>query len=306
MRHVLTIATLALPLPALAEVPAVVTDIAPVHSLVQMVLGDLGQAQLLLDRGGNAHSFQLRPSQAVALRDAELLFWVGEELTPWLGRAITGAGQTGKAVGLLDADSTLRREFASESEHDDHDAQAAPGADAHGHDGIDPHAWLEPENARAWLAVIASELAAADPDNAATYAANAAGAEVRIAALEAELAAKLAPVRGRPFVVFHDAYGYFAGHFGLSAAGAVNLGDATAPGAAHLQELRGMLDAGGVVCAFPEAQHDPKQLLMLSEGTPVRVGGALDPLGSALPVGPKLYEALLRGMADTLSECLAR
>ncbi len=116
-----------------------------------------------------------------------------------------------------------------------HDApQRKKRADDHAHDGTDPHAWLDPANAQVWLAAIADELSRLDADNAATYAANAKAAIARIAALDAEVAQTLAPAQGKPLIVYHDAYGYFAAHYGLSIFGSVALGDATAPGAARL------------------------------------------------------------------------
>ena len=300
---------------AQADVPRVVADIPPVHSLAAQVLGDLGKAELLLETGGNAHDYQLRPSQARAVANADLVFWVGAEMTPWLDRTLDGIGGTAKAVALLDAEETYRREFGDnaahhhdpdqgadhgEAEHHDHDDDHghagandhdahdhdAHDHDAHDHSGLDPHAWLDPANARAWLQVIAAELAAADPDNAARYAANAEAAAAQIAALDARTAKRLAPVADRPFVTFHQAYGYFAGHYGLTVAGSVALGDAAAPGAARLSDLRADLSAGDVVCAFPEAQHDPALVGTVVEGTSVRIGGVLDPSGSSLPPGP--------------------
>lgn len=293
-----------LPTALLAEVPAVVTDIAVVQALAQTVLGDLGQAAVLLPPGSDAHSYQLRPSQAAALHSADLLFWVGDSLTPWLGRAVAGTGLKGKSVPMLDAPETYRREFAEAGEHD-HEAEQTPAEEDHDHQGIDPHAWLDPSNAQVWLGLIAAELSAVDPANAAAYAANAEAGRARIAALDSELATQLAPLADRPFVVFHDAFGYFADHYGLTVAGALNLGDASAPGAAHLTELRADLAAGGVVCAFPEAGHDARQLALMLEGTATRSGAALDPTGSMLQPGAGLYEALLRDLAARLVACLA-
>ena len=97
MRYIISpaIATLAFALPALAEVPKVVTDIHPVHALVAQVMGDLGTPDLLLERGASEHDFQLRPSQAASLADADLVVWIGPELTPWLNRALDGIGENG-------------------------------------------------------------------------------------------------------------------------------------------------------------------------------------------------------------------
>ena len=317
--------------PALADVPVVVTDMPVIQSLVAQVMGDLGSPSVLLGQGGNAHSWQMKPSQAAALQAADLVFWVGPEMTPWLGRALEATAPKGRAVELLETPGTHLQDFGgaahlgghdheheAEAEHDhDHAAEAGhdheaehdegehdEGEAGHVHEGLDPHAWLTPENAAVWLGAIATDLAAADPAHAATYAANATAAQAEVAALDAALKAELAPLATRPFVVFHQAYGYFASHYGLTVAGSVAFGDAAEPGAAHLTELRDTLAAQGVICAFPEANHDTKQIDMLLDGTAVKRGAALDPEGAALPPGPGLYGAMMRGMAATLSACL--
>ena len=301
--------------PAAAQVPRVITDIPPVQALVAQALGDLGQPVLLLDKGADAHSFQLRPSQAAALAEADLVVWIGPEMTPWLDRAVEGLATDVAQLRLLEAEGTHLRSFGEDpaEDHDDHadeaghDHAAEPAAEDghehdHAHDGVDPHAWLDPANAQLWLGLIAAELARLDPANAATYQANAAQAQAEVAALDARLDAALAPVRDKPFAVFHDAYGYFADHYGLTIAGTVALGDAAPPGAAHLAELQASL--GKALCIFPETQHDPKMVETIAADTGLRIGGALDPEGAGLEPGPQVYGTILSGMTDTLIACL--
>ncbi len=335
MRYIISFLLASTAVPALADVPRVVADIPAVHALAAQVMGDLGTPDLLLDAGANAHSFQLRPSQAGNLADANLILWIGPEMTPWLDRAMAGLAPDVVRLGLLDAEGTTRLAFgethedghdhgaheedahAEEAAHDghDHDAHAAEekehahdahadGEEGHAHDGTDPHAWLDPANGKVWLGLIAAELSRQDPENAATYAANAAQAAQGLDALDAELAATLAPVKDRPFVVFHDAYGYFAAHYGLKVAGSIALGDASAPGAAHLAELAETAKTSGATCLFPEAQHDPALAQQVADAAGMRLGGALDPEGSTLPPGPDAYATLLRNMAVTLTACL--
>jgi zinc transport system substrate-binding protein len=339
MRYTISLlcASLAVTAPALAEVPRVMTDIPPVQSLAAQVMGDLGTPGVLLEVGANAHDFQLRPSQVSDLAEAGLVIWVGPEMTPWLDRTMDGLSDSGARLGLLAAEGTVTRAFGqaadkdhaheghdhaqeaetahSVGEHDpaeaghDHGAEDHPDAGAahdHAHDGTDPHAWLDPGNAQVWLAAIAAELSRLDPQNAAVYAANAKAAADAVAAQDADIAARLKPVADRPFVVFHDAYGYFADHYGLTVAGAIALGDAASPGAAHLKALQAGLADGGALCIFPEANHDPKLVEVMAEGTGVKVGGALDPEGSSLEPGPGLYSGLLEGLAQTLIACLAK
>ena len=155
-----------------------------------------------------------------------------------------------------------------------------------------------------WAGAVAEDLARLDPANAETYARNARALQDDLTRLEAEIDARLAPARDKPFVVFHDAYGYFTERFGLMPALSVALGDASAPGAARIAALRETVVQGGALCLFPEAQHDPALIARLAEGTQARTGATLDPSGSSMDPGPALYPALLAGLAGALADCL--
>jgi zinc transport system substrate-binding protein len=307
MRNLISAVAFCLLAPAVqAQTLRVVTDIPPVHALVSSVMGDLGTPDLLLGKGGDVHDFQLRPSQAQALTEADLIIWVGPELTSWLDRALTGLEADAPQMRLLAVPDTALQPYGDAEGHDhDHDHD-------HGHEaedsedgaGIDPHAWLDPHNALLWLDAIAAELAKLDPANAETYAANARSAQAEVTALEAKIAASLAPVQDQPFAVFHDAYGYFSGHFGLKVVGSVRLGDATSPGAAHLAALGQDLAAQNAVCLFPEVNHDAALARTLTEGTGLRLGAPLDPEGMAIEPGAGLYATLMRNLARDLVACL--
>ena len=285
-------------LPSVAEVPRVVTDIPPVYALVAQVMGDLGQPQMFLDKGGDEHDLQLRPSQAAALNAAALLVWIGPRLTPGLDAARASAPDTLISLALLDDPATHRQDFGAKA------AVAGAAEEEEPTTGLDPHAWLNPDNGRVWLGLIAQALSDIDPANAATYAANAATATARIAALDADLTARLIPAQGREFVTFHDAFGYFAGHFGLSDGGALASGDAAAPGAARVAALQEQIGSGRVACVFPEAQHDAKLLNELADAAAVRIGPALDPVGSTFDASPDAYDQVLSAIADAMVSCL--
>ncbi|UWQ17752.1 zinc ABC transporter substrate-binding protein [Jannaschia sp. M317] len=202
------------------------------------------------------------------------------------------------------------------SDHKDHDhdahghAASAEGHgshDDHGHDhagGVDPHAWLDPVNGKLWLAQIADVLATVDPENAATYRANATAGQAELTAVEVEIETLLAPLRGRGFLTFHDAYGYFEARFDVPSSGSIRLGDATSPGAAHVAELRDRVASEGIVCLFSEPQFDPGLAATVAEGNGVRLA-VLDPTGAAQAPGPQQYPALLRALAQNMADCLA-
>jgi zinc transport system substrate-binding protein len=245
-------------------------------------MGSLGTPTLLLEKGADEHDFQLRPSQMQAIADAQTIIWIGPELTPWLDRAM--ADTSALSLPLLALPATQTQDFPE--------------------GGLDPHAWLNPANAAIWTDAIAADLSALDPENAATYSANATAAKAKLAALDADLKAQLEPIKAKPFVTFHAAYGYFTAHFGLTQAASLALGDATSPGAAKLAELQTQLQSGTYTCAFPEVQHDPALLTQIMADTTAKLGQPLDPVGSSLPFGPDAYDTLLRSIAKSLTDCL--
>jgi zinc transport system substrate-binding protein len=281
---------------AWADVPTVVTDIPVVQSLVAQVTGDRGTPAVIVTTGSDPHDFQLRPSQARALATADAVFWIGPEMTPWLSAPVE-ASAAALRLSLLDVPGTDLRSY----DGGDH-AHEGDADEAHGHPGRDPHAWLDPDNARVWVLAIAEALAARDPQNAATYRANAARAAQDIAALDADLGVKAAAVT-KGIITGHDAYGYLAAHFGLPIAASLSGGDAASPGAARMAEIGALLASGDVACIFPEAGHDAKAIAVLAEGTAAKAGEPLDPEGIALQPGAGLYADLMTALIDRIVRC---
>lgn len=355
-----------------ADAPRVATDIAPIHSLVAKVMEGVGTPDLLIKPGVSPHGYALRPSEARALQNADVVFWIGDKLTPQLEDIIESLAGDAHTLALLDLKDTVRHEYRSsedfkiasedghddhdghghddhaehddhdqeehadhddhdehghddhdehddhakhddhdEHAHDDHDDHDDHAHDEHGHDdheghdhsGVDSHAWLDPQNARVWLGVIAEELSEVDPDNAATYEKNAAAAQAELAALEEKIAAKLVSVSGTGFVVFHDAYQYFESRFGLKAAGAIRVSDASAASAARLREVRDTLKDNDIQCIFSEPQFPGSLVAAVSEGLDVH-SEELDPLGATQEIGPGLYVGVISALADSFVECL--
>jgi zinc transport system substrate-binding protein len=281
-----------------AAAPRVATDIGPVQSIVARVMGDLGAPDPILPPGASPHDHALRPSEARALSRADVVVWVGPVLTPWLEEPLAALAPEARVVSLAEAPGVEALPVRQGGHDHGHD-----GGHAHEHGAIDGHLWLDPRNAAAGARAVAVALGAEDPENAAAYAANAEAFAREMTALEAEIDQRLAPVRGRPFIVFHDAYQYFERRFDMPAAGSVAIQDGAPPGTARVAAIRDKVREAGVVCAFTEPQFRPRLLATVLEGTAVRTG-VLDPLGTDLPPGPELYPALMMALADSLADCL--
>jgi zinc transport system substrate-binding protein len=163
---------------------------------------------------------------------------------------------------------------------------------------------LSPDNARNIATGLTEHLVRWDPANAEAFERNRDTLLARIDTLDAELRQQLAPVRDRPFIVFHDAYQYFERQYGLNAAGSITIDPARSPGARRIQELRNRLEQDDVACLFTEPQFRPALARTLVEGHDTRLG-ELDPLGSTLQPGPDAWFQLMQNMADSFTNCLA-
>jgi zinc transport system substrate-binding protein len=292
--------------PALAGTPPrVVASIKPVHSLVAAVMAGVGEPALLVQGAASAHTYSLRASDARALAGADLVFWVGEGMETFLAGPLESLAATARIVELSTAPGVVMLPARTGDLWEPGEEAAAHGEEEeHHHDGVDLHLWLAPDNARAMVRAIAAALAGTDPGRGEAYAANAAATLARIDALDERLAAELAPVRGVPFIVFHDAYHYFEDAYGLTAAGSITLTPDVQPGARRLAALRGRIAEGGVVCVFAEPQFSSSLIDTALAGTAAR-RGELDPHGAALTPGPDLWFTLMQDLADRLVDCLA-
>ena len=292
--------------------PAVVASTKPVHSLVSAVMGDTGSPTLLVKGAASPHTYSLRPSDAAALEGADVVFWTGHGMELFLGEALETLSTDATVVELAETPGIellpVREGGAFEAHShgdEDHDHDHAHEEEGHDHaegEG-DMHFWLDPENAKLMVSAIAEALSAADPDNAPVYAANAEAEQARLDALTQELTATLAPVTGKPFLVFHDAYQYFENRFDLDVAGTVTVSPEAMPGAARIDELRAKVAELGATCVFAEPNFEPAIVGTIVEGTAAKAG-VLDPEGASLTEGPDLYHQLLRGIATGLVDCL--
>jgi len=294
-----------LPTFAYTDSPRVVTDIAPVHSLVAQIMDGVGEPELLLPATASPHDYAMRPSDARRLQNADVVFWVGDALTPWLRDTLETLAADAVQVSLLDAEGTLKldfREGAVFGETPDDQDHASGEHDDQSNSGTDPHAWLDPFNAKIWLAVIASELSRLDPENAATFQNNLVQAQGRVDKLLERIADDMQAIAQVRFVVLHDGFRYFEDRFGVRALGAIAQSDAAAPSATRVRDIRRAIDAEGVSCLFTEAQLQSPLLDAIAIETQVKVL-TLDPLGILLAPGKDLYFQKLENIAKAFSEC---
>ena len=292
--------------------PRVAVTIKPLHSLVAAVMTGVGEPHLIVRGAGSPHAYALKPSDAEALNEADIVFWIGPELETFLIKPLAGRAGGTRAVALMKApgvmvlESRAGLDWNGAGQARAHAAHAAHDDSAHAHHHIDdPHIWLDPRNAAAMASAVADRLAEIDPPNAALYAKNGDRLVQRLEALETRLAERLAPVRGKPFLVYHDAYAYFERRFGVAAAAAISRAEGRAPGARRVVVLRSLITKKDIRCVFVEPQFEPRLARVIVEGTNARLA-ELDPLAAARPAGPDLYVELVDAMADAMLGCLGK
>ncbi|HEX6143323.1 MAG TPA: zinc ABC transporter substrate-binding protein [Geminicoccaceae bacterium] len=288
--------------------PEVAVSIRPLHALVGSVMAGVGEPELLLQGVISPHGIELRPSQAAALEAADLVVLVGAGLEPFAERWAVHEDAARllrmsdlPAIRLLPIRSPGPVEDAAGAEREEtHAVTDHPPAGS-----LDPHLWLDPANARVLVEAVAAALGELDRENRETYALNRDRMVAELGRLDDWIRAELRPLKDRPFVVAHDGYRYFTSRYGLAEAGVLAVDPSRIPGARTLRALRAELEAVAPACVFTEPGFPPSLVSTLTEGIEVEAG-ALDPLGGALPAGPGQYEALLRTLARSFADCLAR
>jgi zinc transport system substrate-binding protein len=291
---------------------SVVASIKPIHSLVAAVMGGIGTPHLLLEAPSSAHHFTLKPSQARSLQAADIVFWVGPTMEQPLTKALATLAPQAQTLPLIESAGLVLINFDKvtpaheKHDHEKHDHEKHDKHDEHAkHDDhlINPHIWLDPQNAKIMLGVIAAHLAKADPENASTYAANADSMAARLATIETDITSQLASYSAAKFLVLHDAHVYFERRFGLHNYGAITTEPDVMPTASRVKALRDELREHHFDCIFTEPFLGQKAVALIAEGSKVSIG-TLDPIASNLPAGAQLYPNLLMSYAKAVRSCI--
>ncbi|PIB23162.1 hypothetical protein BFP76_09080 [Amylibacter kogurei] len=290
---------LATQISARADQLNVVTDIAPVHSLVAQVMDGVETPSVILEPGASPHHANLRPSKAAAIQSADIVFYIGDALTPWLSAPLAKLNTEIVKVSFLNQSVTTQlanRDFAIfEEEHHEHD-------DGHDHGVIDPHVWLSPKNAQQWLMVIGDTLSVHDPENASIYSQNVSRAIEGLEKMHTDFSQKIASRKDTKFLAYHDAFQYLEHDFNLTVVGAISSSDASRPSAKRMIALQKHITEQGIDCILSEPQFSEKLIQSVSGGNKIAIA-EIDPLGTKHTLGPNLYTAMFADFANEIAKC---
>ncbi|BEN78590.1 zinc ABC transporter substrate-binding protein [Serratia marcescens] len=285
---------------------AVVASIRPLGFIASAIADGVTPTEVLLPDGASPHDFALRPSDIQRLRSADLVLWVGPDMEAFLHKALVPISATRKlAVSELPAVKPLLMKGEEDDDHD-HAGEAHNHADddhGHHHGEYNMHVWLSPEIAKVTAIAIHDRLLELMPQNKDKLDANLRQFENLLTQTDKNVGNMLTPVQGKGYFVFHDAYGYFEKHYGLSPLGHFTVNPEIQPGAQRLHQIRTQLVEQKAVCVFAEPQFRPAVINAVAKGTKVR-SGTLDPLGTGIALGKDSYGKFLAQLSNQYVSCL--
>ena len=294
----------------------VVASIKPIHSLASYLMDGVAEPDLIVDGYASPHGFAMKPSHAKMLQNADIVFWVGEDLENFLEKPLNSIATKAEKIEFMDLKGLVKLKFRERNifdDHDDHDhdehAKKEDGHDDHddhdGHEGhnhgeFDPHIWLDPINAKVILFEMSKHLIENDPKNEVAYRANLSKAYKEIDKLTANVSSEL--TNSVASIVFHDAYQYFEKRFDVNILGAFTVNTDVMPGAEQLAEIREIIEHDKVACVFSEPQFNPDIIKAVARDMNIKTG-VVDPLGATLNPGKNLYFDLIKNMSSSFKGC---
>lgn len=285
---------------------AVVTSLKPLGFIASAITDGVTTTEVILPDGASEHDYSLRPSDVKRLQNADLLFWVGPEMEAFMVRSAQQVpAQKQVVMAQLDGVKSQLMKGADEDEHEGHEGHDHDeNSEHHHHHGeYNMHLWLSPEIARLSAVAIHDKLVEVMPQSRAKLDANLKAFEASLAQADKQVGNELAPLKGKGYFVFHDAYGYFEKQYGLTPLGHFTVNPEIQPGAQRLHEIRTQLVEQKAVCVFAEPQFRPAVVEAVARGTSVRMG-TLDPLGIGIKLGKESYPRFLTQLSSQYASCL--
>jgi len=289
----------------------VVVSIKPYHSLVSSVMHGVSEPDLLINGNISPHTYSLRPSDAVKLQKADLVFWGGENLEGFLVKPIISLTEGAKVISFEKTPGLILYSYRSEKEWHKHNSGSE---NDQGHlkkvkevsfSENDPHIWLDPFNAQKITQNIVKILSEFDPENERTYKNNGEKTILKLVDLNRLLEAKMSSVSSKSYIVFHDAYQYFEKRYHLNPIASVIMSSGHSISVYWLKAIQKIIVKNKVFCIFTEPQYSPKFIHTVISGTAVNKG-ILDPIGITLSPGPEMYFNLLNNLSNSISTCLKK
>ncbi len=275
------------PIPVVATLP-VLAD------FVRQVGGPHVQVRSLISGLDNEHTYTPKPSDVLAVRRARLLVQIGLGLETWVADLVQNADRPDLPI-LTTSDGIATVPDDTGHAHEEADA-------SHSEVRGNVHVWLDPENVKGMVGLIADGLIRVDPAHKADYLAGQAAYRVALDRLTADVARQMASLRNRKMVTYHPAWPYFARRFGFEIGGEILQKGGREPSPRQMKKLIEKMRREKIGVIVSEPQLDGRLPKLLAEETGARVV-ILSSLTGAIP-GTDTYLDLMRHNTQTLIAAL--
>ena len=273
---------------------SVVASFYALEYVADRIAGEHAEVTNLTAPGAEPHDAELTIAQTAEVVDADVLVYL-----PGFQPAVDDAATQAEDAEVVDVAAPADL-VPLEGEHGDEHGEA----EEHSEEGgtLDPHFWLDPVRLAAVAGAVADGLSAADPENADSYASNAARLEEELARLDREISTGLDDCERRTVVVSHDAFGYWGDRYDLDMHAIAGLSPESEPSSEHLAELQELIRAEGVTTVFSETLASPEMAETLSSDLGLQTA-VLDPIeGLSDETADEDYLSLMRQNLEALQE----
>ena len=238
----------------------VITTVAPITSIVSRIAGDLADVSGVVPEGEDSHTYSPKPSVAAQFSNADVVFANGlhlEDATLAIAKATVPKSARIVELGT----QTIRPDEYLYDFSFPRDGGKP-----------NPHLWTNPPMASCYATIAAATLAAADPANADAYHANAQGFTRELDELDRLMrdATASIPANHRVLLTYHDAYAYFAKHYGWTVIGAIQVSSFEDPTPKEVVSLIKQVKRAGVPAIFGSEVFPSPVLEQIGRETGVR------------------------------------
>ncbi|HEU5047756.1 MAG TPA: metal ABC transporter substrate-binding protein [Rickettsiales bacterium] len=243
----------------------VVASFSVLGDIVHQVAQNDADVQVLVGPNGNAHEYEPTTADARMIADADIVFVNGLGFEGWMQRLIASAGYKGRVVTV---------------------SAGVKPITTLGHE--DPHAWQDVANVKLYAANIRDALAQTDMEHAADYTRNADAYIAQLEALDTWVKAQIAsvPPQKRKVISAHDAFGYFAAHYGVVFIAPLGMSAESQPSAADIARIIDAVRKQDIRAVFLENMADTRLMEQIKQDSGAHLGGTLYSDALSPPHGP--------------------
>ncbi len=262
------------------EKPVIAASINPIYQIILAITKDKSNNVLIINPALSEHDYQLKKSDVKAMQKADLIFYVSDDLEKNFSRLIAAVEKKSQAFELIKANNIKLLKRRSDATK------------------VDPHIWLDPENAVNIAEFITQKISAIDQKNSAEYQKNFVNFKKEIRATEKIIKAQLSKVKGRDYVIYHDGYQYFENYFSLKPLQIMTHDHDSELTVSTLKEFDILAKQGRIKCILGDKQDEKNTSLKLSKNYQIKFA-TLDLIGQE-----NSYEELLLMISRGVAGCL--